>query len=119
MLLHLKQSGPELQERLNDMTTGLVERLNDVFAVEQVAGHIAHFGSMFRFVLPRDADLFFFHLIQNGIYVWEGRTCFLSTAHTPADVDNIIGAVRASLRDLRAGGFLRQRTTGVDRRTNA
>jgi glutamate-1-semialdehyde aminotransferase len=108
MLIHLQQSGPQLQERLNDTTAVLVQRLNDVFDAERIAGHVSHCSSMFRFVLPVDSDLFFFHLVQNGIYVWEGRTCFLSTAHTAADIDDIVAAVRTSLRDLRSGGFLRQ-----------
>jgi glutamate-1-semialdehyde aminotransferase len=106
MLIHLKQNGPQLQERLNDMTTALVHRLNNVFAAERIAGHVTHCGSMFRFVLQGDVDLFFLHLIQNGLYVWEGRTCFLSTAHSLSDLDNIVDAVQSSLRDLRSGGFL-------------
>jgi glutamate-1-semialdehyde aminotransferase len=35
-------------------------------------------------------------ILEKGIYIWEGCNCFLSTAHTNADIDNIIQAVKDS-----------------------
>jgi NRPS condensation-like uncharacterized protein len=50
--------------------------------------------------------LFFYHLLEKGVYIWEGRNCFLSAAHTDADVDYVIEAVKDSIDELRRGGFL-------------
>src|SRR3546814_11793397 len=45
-------------------------------------------------------------MIQNGVYVWEGRTCFLSTAHSDDDLRHVERAVRDSVRGMRARGML-------------
>ncbi|MES2193579.1 MAG: condensation domain-containing protein [Pseudomonadota bacterium] len=52
------------------------------------------------------SDLFYSQLISRGVYVWEGRTCFLSTAHTDSDLDQIAQAVRDSARALAAVGLM-------------
>jgi hypothetical protein len=54
---------------------------------------------------PLEMDVFCHHLIARGVYIWEGRTLFLSTAHTDADLDTIRAAVRGAVRDMKAGGF--------------
>jgi len=108
-LRHLKREGPELQERLNARTARLAERLNHFFQESEVPLELVHFGSLFRFKLPRQLDLFFFHLLCRGIYVWEGRSFFLSTAHTDEDVEALEEAVKASVKALREGGFLPER----------
>ena len=105
MLTHLKAEGEQLQQRLNDQTSKLVARLNAVFAARKLALRVVSFGSMFRFVIASDSDIFFYHLIQNGVYVWEGRTCFLSTAHKSDEIDRVVRAVERSLDEMRDGGF--------------
>lgn len=67
---------------------------------------MVQFGSLFRFVSSVDNDLFFYHLNYKGVYVWEGRNCFLSTAHTSDDIAYIIQAVQETVKDLRRGGFI-------------
>ncbi|HSS48117.1 MAG TPA: amino acid adenylation domain-containing protein [Thermoanaerobaculia bacterium] len=69
---------------------------------------VVHFGSLFRFVVPpewRFGILFFYHLAARGIFTWEGRTCFLSTAHTAVDLEQVIEAVQASALALRDEGW--------------
>jgi natural product biosynthesis luciferase-like monooxygenase protein len=44
--------------------------------------------------------------VEKGVYVWEWRNCFLSTAHTDADLDFIVRAIQESVAELRRGGFL-------------
>lgn len=108
VLNYLKTEGPTLQERLNQRTAMLARTLNTYFEQEQVPVRVDHFGSLFGFSFLRDqffSDLFFYHLNEKGIYTWRGRTCFLSTAHTQADVDAIILAVKESVRDMQRGGF--------------
>ncbi|HEY0603024.1 MAG TPA: amino acid adenylation domain-containing protein [Herpetosiphonaceae bacterium] len=109
VLNHMQMHGPALHEQLNQRTTYLAETLNAYFEQYQVPIHVVHFSSVFRFNVPHDAkylELFFYHLTEKGIYNWEGGNCFLSTAHTDEDIDYIIRAVKASVEDLRSGGFL-------------
>jgi amino acid adenylation domain-containing protein/non-ribosomal peptide synthase protein (TIGR01720 family) len=105
----LRDSGPGLQRGLNARTAALAERLNGWFAAEGLPIRVAHFGSLFRFVLSSRLpfeSLFFFHLVNRGVFCWEGRTCFLSTAHSDEDVEEVVAAVQASALALRQGGFL-------------
>jgi glutamate-1-semialdehyde aminotransferase len=77
VLNKLEESGPGLQEELNQRTEALSRRLNNYFMENDVPIRVAHFSSLFRFFLRGDLELLFYHLIQRGIYVWEGRHCFL------------------------------------------
>lgn len=113
-LSHLQQQGPALQERLNQRAAGLAERLNAIFQREQVPIVVVHCGSVLRFSVAGnfsylyqslEMDLFYCHLIDRGIYIWEGRTCMLSTAHTDEDLDAIVRAVSETVSEMRAGGF--------------
>ena len=68
------------------------------------------FGSLFRFHFSGNMDVFFYHLLSKGIYIWEGRNCFLSTAHTDADLDRLTTAVVDAVAEMREGGFLPERS---------
>lgn len=112
-LRQLKKSGPQLQEQLNAKTAEFVRTLNAHFDKAEIPIHVVHFGSLFRFVFSNEvkfADLFFYHLLEKGVYTWEGRNCFLSTAHTDEDIDRIVSAVKESAAEMRAGGFIPERT---------
>src|SRR3546814_13910438 len=91
----LETAGPGLQEGLNQRTHEFVARLNAILDEEQSGITVQDFSSLFRFVGA--SDLFYNHMIQNGVYVWEGRTCFLSTAHSDDDLRHEIG--KASCRE--------------------
>ncbi|AEK88756.1 bacillomycin D synthetase A [Bacillus amyloliquefaciens XH7] len=106
VLRHLQTEGEHLYEQLNQKTAYLVDQLNRCFEQSEVPIRMVRFGSLFRFVSSLDNDLFFYHLNHKGIYVWEGRNCFLSTAHTADDIENIIQAVKDTVKDLRRGGFI-------------
>ncbi len=106
VLRHLQTEGEHLYEQLNQKTAYLVDELNRCFEQAQVPIRMVRFGSLFRFVSSLDNDLFFYHLNYKGVYVWEGRNCFLSAAHTADDIENIIQAVKDTVEDLRRGGFI-------------
>jgi amino acid adenylation domain-containing protein len=105
-LQYLQAHSPGLQERLNRQTTRLAETLNCHFAQEDVPIRLTYFGSLFRFDFASNLELLFYHLIEKGIFIWEWRNCFLSTAHTDADIDTVIDAVKETVEELRAGEFL-------------
>jgi amino acid adenylation domain-containing protein/non-ribosomal peptide synthase protein (TIGR01720 family) len=105
-LSELKSRGPSLQEALNARTDDLARRLNAYAEQTDVSLRVVNFGSLFRFTHRGNLDLLFYHLLDKGIYIWEGRNCFLSTAHDERDVDTIFRAVRESVEELRDGDFL-------------
>ncbi|MBF2007873.1 MAG: amino acid adenylation domain-containing protein [Chlorogloeopsis fritschii C42_A2020_084] len=108
-LNHIKNRGAQLQEELTQRTTKLAEILNDYFEQRQVPIRVVHFGSLFRFTASSPlqfGNLFFYYLLKKGVYVWEGRTLYLSTAHTDADIDRIIRAVKESVVEMQQGEFL-------------
>nr|QEO74681.1 AMP-dependent synthetase and ligase [uncultured bacterium] len=112
VLAHLKERGPSLQAEVNERTSRLAATLNEHFAREEMPLRVAHFGSLFRFNYTGNMDLLFYHLLTKGVYVWEWRNCFLSTAHTDDDVDHIVCAVAESAAEMRAGGFIADKSGG-------
>ena len=108
-LRHLKETGPKLQEELNARTTAFVRRLNAMFKQERLPIHVEHFSSFF---LPRVLGdrrfeaVLFHHLRNNGVHIYLDYPCFLSTAHSEADIDFLVDAFLRSARALRDGGCL-------------
>ena len=106
VLREVERQGPALHEALGRRTARLAGTLNERFEAEGLPLRVAHFGSLFRFELTRNLDLLFFALLDQGLFVWEGRNLFLSTAHSEADVDAIIAATHRAIAALRQGGLL-------------
>jgi glutamate-1-semialdehyde aminotransferase/SAM-dependent methyltransferase len=106
VLKEIKKQGLPLYEQLNQRTAYLAKTLNDYFEQEEMPIGIVHCASLFRFSYAIDLELLYYHLLDKGVYIWEGRNCFLSTAHTDADVAYVIQAIQESLQALRQGGFL-------------
>jgi len=110
-LRYLKERGPALQEELSERTAALVRELDQIFEEEDVAVRVNHFKSLFIFgfhpsFYAADWDLFFHQLLEKGVYVWEQRVCYLSTGHTEDDVAHVVAAVRETVREMKAAGFL-------------
>ena len=105
--------GAELYRSLNERTSRLAAELDHVFVEEQATIRIEHFGSLFRFAFDDNQDVLIYHLLARGLYIWEGRNCFLSTAHGDSEVDEIVSAVRESLHAMRDGGFLAPTTAAT------
>jgi natural product biosynthesis luciferase-like monooxygenase protein/amino acid adenylation domain-containing protein len=106
VLSHLRERGPALQEELNARTSRFAATLNEHFAREEAPLRVNHFGSLFRFAYTGNMDLLFYHLLTKGVYVWEWRNCFLSTAHTEEDLSQVARAVAESVAEMREGGFI-------------
>jgi amino acid adenylation domain-containing protein/non-ribosomal peptide synthase protein (TIGR01720 family) len=114
-LRHIKERGPRLQEELNARTAAMASKLNAFFSAEGMPLSVAHFGSLFLVTAPPDRrfmDLFYAHLLLRGVYVWERRVCYLSTAHSDDDIRLVIEAFQESALELRRAGFLPGATHG-------
>ena len=108
-LQHLKKSGPQLQEELNARTSAFVQKLNGLLREERLPLHVEHFSSFFlpRVVGDRRFEaMLFHHLRKNGVHIYLDYPCFVSTAHTDADLDFVVDAFLRSCRAMREGGCL-------------
>jgi amino acid adenylation domain-containing protein len=116
VLEHLKNAGPSLQEQLADRAGALVGRLRALFQAYGIAAPIENFSSFFYFNLGAEhplAGLLFHHLRYRGIHIQDGFPCFLTTAHSDADMDAIVSAFDASLAELAAAGIFTPEETPV------
>ena len=108
-LLHLKESGPALQSDLAAKTASLVQDLNAMFQEFQYPSQAETFSSWFFLAVPTDpklARMLHFHLREQGIHIQEGFPCFLTTAHTEADLQEVRRAFRIGLEKMQAGQVL-------------
>jgi len=109
VLNHIKQHGPQLQERLAVRTAELAADLNALFARYGLTTRIETFASWFYFNIHSEhplAPLLFQHLRLRGIHIQDGFPCFLTTAHSDADLNLIRQAFGDSLAELNAVGIL-------------
>lgn len=109
-LLHLKAQGPRLQEELTACTERLAHSLNAGLEREQLPFYVAQFGSIWKIKFHEELpynELLFTLMREKGIHIWDGFPCFLTTAHTAQDVDQIVAACLDSARELAAAGFLK------------
>lgn len=108
-LLYLKAQGPALQEGLNRRTDAFVAALQAEFQAHDTPICIGHCGSLFKVMGTDDiphGDLFYAWMRHKGVHIWDHRPCFLTLAHSDADLEYVIQAVRATLTEMRAAGFL-------------
>ncbi|WP_435603461.1 aminotransferase class III-fold pyridoxal phosphate-dependent enzyme [Streptomyces sp. bgisy130] len=114
MIWHLKKESPRLQATLSDRTADLAGRINAHASANGFPLDVEHFTSLFRINVggsPLAEDMFFLGLLNRGIYVWEGRTCFLSAAHTEADCARIVDAVAETAAEVASRGLWDQART--------
>ncbi|HLM56820.1 MAG TPA: aminotransferase class III-fold pyridoxal phosphate-dependent enzyme [Pyrinomonadaceae bacterium] len=117
VLQHIKSGGPQLYEQLRLRASGLAGTLNTYFEREDVPIRMLQVESMLRFVPHRDVkfmSFFYYHLLEQGVYVSETRSCFLSTAHTDEDIEHVINAVKRTVVAMREGELLPFVLPGAD-----
>lgn len=109
VLTHLKLSGPSLQQNLNAKTDRFVAELASYLQHMQAPVTVHNFGSIFMVKYTpdfADGDLLFYLLRSKGVHIWDGRPCFLTTAHTDTDLALVMTAFKETITQLQAGGFL-------------
>lgn len=105
VLQKIKAEQTKIYTKLDQKTRCLAEQLNFFFFDEQIPIEIVHFGSLFRFKYYGNYDLLFYHLMLHGIFIWEGRNCFVSTAHSDDDIQAFIKAVQDSVKSMKKDGY--------------
>jgi amino acid adenylation domain-containing protein len=109
VLLHLKQQGAGLQKDLNAKTAKIAESLDRFFVERGVPSRVHHFASWFYFTFASDVklgSLFYYAMRAKGIHIQEGYPCFLTTAHSDADLQAVEKAFRDTILEMQAAGAL-------------
>lgn len=109
VLTHLKEQGPSLQKNLTERTAHFVAELNAFAKAQGAPITVKTFASLWRATWDNDqpfGDLLFFMMRDRGVHLYDGFPCFLTTAHTDADVAKIVQAFKDSLMELIEGGFV-------------
>ncbi|WP_255668414.1 type I polyketide synthase [Brevibacillus daliensis] len=105
-LTYITENKNMLYDKLNKKTNDFVNRVNAYFEAHHVPIKVVNFGSLFRFVFRGDFEIFFFGLLEKGVYVWEGRNCFFSTEHTDEDIEYIFAAIKMTIEEMSHAGYL-------------
>ena len=109
VLIHLKQSGPELQQSLSKKAFNLAQKLRDIQRKFAAPIQIGQFSSLLSLgLLPefKLGSLLFYYLREKGFHVWENRTVVLTTAHSDEDLERFVQAFHDALQEMQAAGFL-------------
>jgi len=112
----LRDEGPQLQERINGQTSYLVSELNNFFRDREVPLEVNHFSSLWRMTYTESvpySEVLFYLIREKGVHIYDGFPCFLTMAHTDADVEIILNAIKDSVTELQQAGFLPQPTAEV------
>lgn len=111
-LTHMKEHGAALQDSVTARTEAFCDRLNYWFERERVPLRAKHFSSQWRIVPigaqdrePIELELLYLSMLTRGVYTWERRINFFSTAHSPADIDAVFAAITGAIVEIRAHGF--------------
>lgn len=110
-LLFLKKEGAALQKRVNQAATDFALDLNKHFESVGAPVKIYNFGSVLKIAITQDitfSELLFHHLRLLGVHVWEGRPCFFTMVHGPAEVSFITEAFKQAVARMQEGGFFPQ-----------
>lgn len=108
-LLEFKRQGPALQEELNTKTAAMAQELNAYFRSVKAPLEIRYFSSLWKTFITEDlpyGDLIFYYLRDRGVHILEGFPCFMTTAHSEADIATIVKAFQDSVAEMQAAGFL-------------
>jgi acyl transferase domain-containing protein len=118
-LEYLEEHQDTVYAEVNDRTARVVGTLSDLFVQHEVPYSLASIGSLWRFQYrgmsnlyhPLPLEMLYHNLLADGIYMWEGRTFFMSAAHTDSDAEHLIDAVDRGLHALREAEFLDRAAT--------
>lgn len=104
----IKQNDGEVLKELNATTAAFCTRLNAFFSANNYPVSVQHFASLFRFTTPGKLNLLYYQLLLNGVYIWEGRNCFLSPAHTPEVIADLEEKIAISCLQLEEQGMMKK-----------
>lgn len=105
----LNYNNGKILDDLNTKTTNFCNKMNAFFQENFPKLSIVHFGSLFRFITPGKYKELYQQLLLNGVYVWEGRNCFLSVGHTNEIITSLEEKIKLSCNQLLENGTIKMK----------
>ena len=102
VLTKIKDEKNHIYADVNQKTKYLCDSLNTYFINNKVPIQMVYCGSLFRFVLKGNLELFYYFLILKGVYVWEGRNSFISMSHTYEDLNKVIDVIKETCEEMQS-----------------
>lgn len=109
VLTHLKAQGPALQSSLTEKTTAMAADMNEYATRVGAPLVVKHFASLWRVTFLEEhplQDLLWAMMRNRGIHVLDNFPCFMTTAHSAADIAQITAVFKAALHEMIVSGFL-------------
>lgn len=101
VLTILENENGKLQKSLNKKTDDFCLDVN--LALERIDLDISliNYGSIFRFQIKNKMkSVLYYELQKRGLYIWEGKNCFLSTSHSKMDLQNMKEIILNSVNSI-------------------
>ncbi|HLK28592.1 MAG TPA: amino acid adenylation domain-containing protein [Puia sp.] len=105
---YMKEKGPALQEGINAKAKRLADAMNAVCIKHNLPFFVPQFGSLWKIKFKEDVpfgELLFALMRFKGIHILDGFPCFLTEAHTIAEVDAIANKFEESVNEMIEAGF--------------
>ena len=109
VLVHMKQSGPALQQGLNARVEAFADELNAFCLQVGAPLRINQFASLWRTQFLEDhpmQELLFAMMRSRGIHILDNFPCFFTTAHSEADFQAILAAYKEAVLELQGAELL-------------
>ena len=103
----LTNNNGQLLKDINIRASNFCHRMNVFFKENFPKLSIVHFGSLFRFVTPGKYKELYNQLLLNGVYIWEGKNCFISAAHSDDVIAKLEDKIKLSCKQLLDNGIIK------------
>ncbi|WP_374122374.1 amino acid adenylation domain-containing protein [Variovorax boronicumulans] len=106
---HMHAAGGALQTQLNLHTAAMADELTAFCREVGAPLEIRYFGSLWRVSWLEDhplQDLLFAMMRSRGVHILDNFPCFMTTAHTPADIALLKSAFKESIAEMQETEFL-------------
>ena len=83
--------------------------MNDICSRHGLPLYVAQFGSLWKLKWKTEVpygELVFTLMRDKGVHIWDGFPCFLTEAHTEADIEFVIRKFGESVNEMISAGFL-------------
>ena len=108
-LEYFKAEGPALQERLNAHGQYVANEISKICIQQEVPITVTQFGSLWKLKFLEEypySELLFVLMRLKGIHIMDGFPCFITAAHTEADLERIIKVFEESIVELKKVNFI-------------
>ena len=109
IMMHLKEGGQSMYDRLNQLTEYMRDEMNRIFKELDAPMYTANIGSLFKIEFHQElvyAEVFYAGLRRRGMHIWDHRPCLLTFAHEKHHVDELLDALYDAIVECQRHGFM-------------